>query len=69
MGAKHLFEMMVLIKTQTQDDQAIAKKCLQHNAYFSHTENILCAMLTDSDSEVRKEASGFPATTPQLEQH
>lgn len=57
MGAKHLYDMMELIKkTQPEDVQAIAMRVMQHNAYFAHPENILAAMLVDDSEEIRKRA-------------
>jgi hypothetical protein len=57
MGARHLYDMMELIKkTQPEDVQAIAKRVMQHNAYFAHPENLLAAMLVDDSEEVRKKA-------------
>jgi len=56
MGSRHLFLTMRLIKTQSEEVQIIAKRVLQHNAYFAHPENILCTMLEDDEISVRKKA-------------
>ena len=56
MGAKHIFSMMQLIMSQPPEVQLVAKKCLENNAYFTHPENIMCAMLANENSEVRKVA-------------
>ena len=55
-GAPLLFEMMNLIKTQSEEVQQIAKPVVQNNAYFAHPENVLAAMLADEDEEVRRDA-------------
>ena len=56
MGARHLYQTMDLIKKQSVDVQDIAKRVVQTNAYFAHPENLLCAMLTDSNPDIGRKA-------------
>lgn len=55
-GAVHLFASMQLMKTQPDDVQKVTKEVVQRNAYFAHWENVLVAMVTDGDGEVRGRA-------------
>ena len=48
--------MTQLVKDLPQSDQMILNKCIQHNAFFAHSENILLTMLTDSNQAIRKKA-------------
>ena len=56
MAPKHVFEMMSLIRTQSDDVRVIAMETAKHNAYHAHPENIVCAMLADQSDEIRSEA-------------
>ena len=55
-GAKHVFVTMQLIKTQPKDIQKVVKPVVQRNTYFTHSVNLLAAMLADSDGIVREQA-------------
>ena len=55
-GAKNVFTMLQLLKTQPKEIQNLAKKYVQINAFFAHSSNLLAAMLADEDSSVRKQA-------------
>ena len=56
-GAKNVFTMLQLLKTQPLDIQNIAKKYVQINAFFAHSSNLLVAMLAEEDDEsIRKQA-------------
>lgn len=56
-GAKNVFNMLQLLKTQPLDIQNIAKKYVQINAFFAHSSNLLVAMLAEKDDEsIRKQA-------------
>ncbi len=44
-GAKHLFDEIKLVREHCNtDEQAVAFKTIQNNAYFAHPENIIIAM-------------------------
>ena len=55
-GAKNVFTMLQLLKTQPKDIQNLAKKYVQINAFFAHSSNLLAAMLADEDCSIRKQA-------------
>ena len=56
-GAKNVFTMLQLPKTQQMDIQNIAKKYVQINAFFAQSSNLLVAMLAEEDDEsIRKQA-------------
>jgi len=56
-GPKNFFDAMQRIKNFPDENiQAISIKVLQRNAFFSHPENVLLAMLADGDENVRKSA-------------
>ena len=55
MEAKNLFNMVKIIRVFPHKEVSIiAKKVIENNAYFSHLENVLFAMLGDCDQRVRK---------------
>ena len=45
---------MKLIKSQSDDIQNIAKTSVQTNAFFSHSSNLLAAMLCDEEESIRR---------------
>ena len=47
---------MKLLKHLNSEEKAVAKKALQRNAFFSHTDQLLLAMCADKDEEVRWKA-------------
>lgn len=53
-GAKHLFEIIKLSRFLPENLRDIVNPVIQRNGYFSHPENVLLAMLTDSRSHVRE---------------
>lgn len=55
-GALNTFTVMQLIKTQPKQVQDVAKKSIQHNAFFAHSSNLLVSMLTDDREDVRQKA-------------
>lgn len=55
-GAKHFWKMISLSRYLPNNLRKIVDDTLQRNGYFTHSENILLAMLTDGDDEIRKNA-------------
>ena len=56
-GPQNFFDAMQRIKNFSDHNTTeISLKVLQKNAFFSHQENILLAMLSDKDESVRKSA-------------
>ena len=55
-GAKNVFSILQLVKTQTKEIQDIAKKYVQINAFFAHSSNLLVSMLADEDKSIRLKA-------------
>ena len=55
-GAKNVFTLMQLVKSQPKNVQEVAKKAVQTNAFFAHSSNLLAAMLTDEDETKRQKA-------------
>lgn len=51
-GAKHLFDIICLIRNCCAKTQDIVKPVIQRNAFFGHVENMLLTMLMDSNGEV-----------------
>ena len=55
-GAKNVFSLMQLVRTQPKDVQEVAKKSVQTNAFFAHSSNLLVAMLADEEEAIRRKA-------------
>ena len=55
-GPSHLFKLMSLIKTQSQEAQGLVKPAVQRNGYFAHPSTMLCSMLESEDMRVRNKA-------------
>ena len=55
-GAKNVYTVMQLVKSQPKAVQDVAKKSIQTNAYFAHSSNLLLAMLADDDETKRRKA-------------
>lgn len=53
-GSKHLFRLMHSSKYMEVKSRTIIQACIQTNAFFSHPENILLAMLSDDRRKVRE---------------
>jgi hypothetical protein len=53
-GAKHFYRMVKLSRFLPDDARAKVDKCLQQNAYFAHSENLLLSMLVDERREIRE---------------
>ena len=55
-GAKHVYLTIQLEKVLSSDIRAIVEPYISCNAYFAHAENILIAMLADSNKQNRQRA-------------
>lgn len=55
-GAKHVYLATQLLKDLSSDTAAIVKPYISRSAYFAHCENLLLAMLADSDEGKRSRA-------------
>ena len=55
-GAKNLWKCISLSRQCTTDVQRIIDPVIQRNGYFGHPENILLAMVMDSEMSVREKA-------------
>ena len=53
-GAPHLWRMINFSRYLKTNLRCIVDEVIQRNAYFSHYENILLAMLTDERNHIRK---------------
>ena len=53
-GAQHLWNVMRLSRYLPDNVRKVVDKCLQHNGYFGHPENILLAMIKDEREEIRE---------------
>ena len=52
-GSRHIFiNYIVWIRELSQHIQEIIRPVIEHNSYF-HPENVLIAMITDSDASIR----------------
>ena len=52
--ARQNFKAISLVKKQSDEVQKVGFPVLLRNAYFSHAENILIAMLADENANTRK---------------
>lgn len=55
-GARHIYEASQRLKLLSNDIAAIVKPYFSRSAYFAQAENILIAMLADSDEIIRSRA-------------
>ena len=53
-GAQHLFMMIELTQMLSPDVRNILYPLIQHNAFYTHTENILFLMINDDASNNRQ---------------
>ena len=53
-GARHVHSTIVKSRYLTETLKAVVDPVIQRNAYFSHPENLLLAMLTDDRPEIRE---------------
>ena len=55
-GSVNTFKAMKLLKHLNPAEKAVAKKAVQRNAFFAHSDQLLLAMCADKDEEVRRKA-------------
>lgn len=55
-GSRHVFKYICWIRQLPKDVQLVIRPFIENNAYFFHPENILLSMITDPDSQTRKDA-------------
>ena len=55
MGQKNTFMALQLVKNLNLTEKAIAKKVIQRNAYFAHTDQVALAMCSDESKVIRRE--------------
>ena len=55
-GAKHFYLAIQLVKVLSSDIRPIVEPYIGRNAYCAHAENILIAMLADSNKHTRQRA-------------
>lgn len=55
-GSRHLFKYILWIRQLPTHIQMIIRPTIANNSYYFHPENILLAMITDPDHEVRYRA-------------
>jgi hypothetical protein len=55
-GVKHIYLATQLVQELSSDTAAVVKPYITRNAYFAHAENILLAMLADSDGNKHSKA-------------
>ena len=54
-GSKNTFMALQLVKNLNLTEKAIAKKVIQRNAYFSHTDQVALAMCSDESKVIRRD--------------
>ena len=55
-GSVNTYKAMKLLKHLNPAEKAVAKKAVQRNAFFAHSDQLLLAMCADKDEEVRRKA-------------
>ena len=58
-GPKHMLTSVKLFRSLSTNIQEIVGPHIKRNAYFAHSENILMAMLADTNLEMRQKAIGI----------
>ncbi|KAK4299397.1 hypothetical protein Pmani_001405 [Petrolisthes manimaculis] len=53
-GAKHLHQLILKSQFLPEKYRTIVNKVIQNNSYFAHSENLLLAMIHDSNAVIRK---------------
>ena len=56
-GARHLFKLIAATRYLPTELRAKIDPVIQRNSYFAHPENLLIAMLTDSERQIRELAA------------
>ena len=55
-GSLNTFKAMQLLKNLNPAEKSVAKKALQRNAFFAHSDQLLLAMCADPDEFIRRKA-------------
>ena len=55
-GPLNTFRSLQLLKNLNAAEKKVAKKAIQRNAFFAHTDQLLLAMCADEDEAVRRKA-------------
>ena len=55
MVQKHTFMALQLVKNLNLTEKAIAKKVIQRNAYFAHTDQVALTMCSDESNVIRRD--------------
>ena len=55
-GPLNTFKAMQLLKNLNPAEKSVAKKALQRNAFFAHSDQLLLAMCADPDELIRRKA-------------
>ena len=58
-GPLNTFRSLQLLKNLNAAKKKVAKKAIQRNAFFAHTDQLLLAMCADEDEAVRRKAVGL----------
>ena len=58
-GPLNTFRSLQLLKNLNAAEKKVAKKAIQRNAFFAHTDQLLLAMCADEDEAVRRKAVGL----------
>ena len=58
-GPLNTFKSLQLLRNLNPQEKAVAKKAVQRNAFFAHSDQLLLAMLSDEDEVVRHKAVGL----------
>ena len=58
-GPKNTFRSMQMLKSLNATEKKVAKKAVQRNAFFAHSDQLLLAMCADEDEAVRHKSVGL----------
>ena len=53
-GPEHLFKKMIIVRQMGEDVQRVVKPVNNRNAWFATPGNLMCAMLSAEEEEVRQ---------------
>ena len=55
-GPLNTFRCLQLLKNLNAEEKRVAKKAVQRNAFFAHSDQLLLAMCADIDETIRQKA-------------
>ena len=55
-GPLNTFRCLQLLKNLNAEEKKVAKKAVQRNAFFAHSDQLLLAMCADNDETIRQKA-------------